>query len=92
VLTCDREYSYSKQITLPIVELTLKRELSFEHLNKKQNKEIKARLKEEKEDEYKKQLAEVSENISPKLKRCLDIAKEKGSSSWLTALPLKSLG
>ncbi len=92
VLSCEREFNYSKQITAPLVELILKQELSLEHLDKQQIKKIKTKLKKEKEDEYKKQFNKVCENISPKLKRCLEIAKEKGSSSWLTALPLKSLG
>ena len=91
VLSCDREFSYSKQITSPLVELILKQELSLENLSKKHIKEIKTRLKDDKEEDYRKQFSEVCEDISPKLKRCLQLAKEKGSSAWLTALPHSQL-
>jgi hypothetical protein len=92
VLTCDREFSYSKQITSPLVELILQEQLSLENLSKKHIKEIKANLKNEKEEEYKKQYEAVCADASTKLKRCLAIAKEKGNSALLTALPLNSLG
>ena len=39
--------------------------------------------------EYQVQQAEtVYGHLSPQLKRCVDLAKEKGASSWLSVLPL----
>ena len=34
----------------------------------------------------------VYDQLSPELKRCVDLAKEKGSSSWLSVLPLEEHG
>ena len=35
---------------------------------------------------------EVYGRLSSKMKRCVDLAKEKGTSSWLSVLPLKDQG
>ena len=37
-------------------------------------------------------VSELSNTISDNLKRCLEAASEKGSSSWITALPIKDHG
>ena len=34
----------------------------------------------------------VKSRVSPDVKRCLELAREKGVGSWLTALPIKALG
>ena len=67
-------------------------ELSLKGLDRSRITEIKVTLRRQKDEDYKQQFQEIYADASPKLKRCLDIAKEKGSSSWLTVLPLKSLG
>ncbi|MCP4458807.1 MAG: hypothetical protein GY816_12410 [Cytophagales bacterium] len=55
-------------------------------------KAAKTELKMEKEQDYRIKFQEITSQISPKLKRCMEICREKGSSAWLTALPIKSLG
>jgi len=34
----------------------------------------------------------VYDQLTPELKRCADLSKEKGSSSWLSVLPLEEHG
>ena len=38
------------------------------------------------------QAKDIHAQLTPQLKRCVDLAAEKGSSSWLTALPLSDHG
>ena len=38
------------------------------------------------------QLEELKNSVDSKMKRTLELANEKGAGTWLTALPLKSLG
>ena len=62
---------------------------SYERL---QVHEIKAELRRQK-NEYHQQLAsDVRKTLSPQKQRIMDLLKEKGSSSWLSALPLKDHG
>ena len=52
-----------------------------------------AKLKIEKEENFVEELREINNLITDdKLKRCIELASEKGASSWLTALPLQSMG
>ena len=52
-----------------------------------------ARIKMEKEENFLEELRNVKELIVDcKLKRCIELACEKGASAWLTALPLQKMG
>ena len=48
-------------------------------------KEVKKRNR-QRQDE---QAQIVYDQLTPELKRCVDLSKEKGSSSWLSVLPLE---
>ena len=49
-------------------------------------------VKAEREAEWKEEHQQIYELIDEKLRRTLDLAQEKGSGAWLTALPIQSLG
>ena len=49
-------------------------------------------MKKLKEDKMDEELKTILEDVDVKMKRILELAKEKGTSTWLTALPIQSLG
>ncbi len=86
-----REHASSKAITEPLVNLILKQELTLENFDRKAVETTKQLLKVEKEKEHKQRFSEVSAMVSSQTKRAMTLAREKGASSWLTTLPLRSL-
>ena len=48
--------------------------------------------KQEKNQRFTQEFERVKSQVSQDLKRCLELAQEKGAGSWLTALPIKALG
>jgi hypothetical protein len=55
-------------------------------------KETKAKVQIEKENNLKEKALQISETLSDRERRAFLTAQEKGASSWLSALPIKSLG
>ncbi len=53
---------------------------------------VKDEIKHSKDKRFQEELKEVIEMADPLTQRCLEAAKEKGASSWLTSLPLKRFG
>ena len=79
----------SLKVTEPLKKMIISQTTSYERL---QVHEIKAELRRQK-NEYHQQLAsDVRKTLSPLKQRIMDLLKEKGSSSWLSALPLKDHG
>ena len=83
------QHDASLKVTEPLKKMIISQTTSYERL---QVHEIKAELRRQK-NEYHQQLAsDVRKTLSPQKQRIMDLLKEKGSSSWLTALPLKDHG
>ena len=55
-------------------------------------KKVKSNIRAERLAAQKESLQVISTNCSPKLQRCIELGSEKGSSSWLTVLPLEDYG
>ena len=55
-------------------------------------KKVKTNIRAERLAAQKESLQVISTNCSPKLQRCIELGSEKGSSSWLTVLPLEDHG
>ena len=51
-----------------------------------------ARMKAEKEESFIEELVQIKNSVPEKLKKCIDLACEKGAGVWLTALPLQNMG
>ena len=91
--TSYREFENSKYITENLVEHLLEQNLNYYPTQD----EIAARIKtceEAKETEYRRTLDSFLTNpvISDSQKKLLRLASEKGSGSWLTAIPIQALG
>ena len=84
-------YQSSVHITAPLAALIVSQEKgsTVDHdaimKNKKEIYKRNCHLQEEKSKN-------VYNHLTPELKRCVDLAKEKGSSSWLAVLPLEEHG
>ena len=91
--TADREYVASQRITAQLTNLILSQDSDLSNLRKKDIQETKSLVKEEREIVFKSVLKTLMDQIvDQKQKKILETAREKGSYSWLTALPLKSAG
>ena len=91
--TADREYQASKRITSQLTELIFNQDQDLSKLDRSFISKTKADLKMEKEISYAAEKSRVESRITSESKRrAFSIACEKGSSSWLSALPLRSLG
>ncbi len=99
VETAENNYNDSKMITNHISELILKQE--WDSPNEEKTKEEKGKVVSRKRAREKKQLESLKEKIAqkekginsnhsePLLSKAMDLANQKGASSWLTALPLQ---
>ena len=89
----DREYSASKRVTRNLASLIVQQQNDLSFYDHEGTMEIIKDLKKEKEtfltSKYNRLMATVSDES---LRRCLELNKDKGAGSWLTALPLKDLG
>ena len=91
--TANREYMASRKITQQLTELILNQDQDLSKLDKSLIRKTKDDLKHEKELAYVAEKRRIESLItSDSKRRAFSMASEKGSSSWLSALPLESLG
>eukprot|EP00794_Sanderia_malayensis_P021051 gene21051-23106_t len=87
----QREYECSRKITEPLVKLICEQNSGLESLDQGSITGVVHHLKKEQEELLKQRYKPIYERCGLSLQRHLEQAKEPGASSWLTALPLKSL-
>ena len=92
VETADREYEISVKITSNLKEIICNQEYNLDNLNEEAVRETINQTKQEKNQRFTQEFERVKSQVSQDLKRCLELAQEKGAGSWLTALPIKALG
>ena len=87
----DHEYSYSilatKQLTVAIFNQEKKL-----HINEEEQEEAIHRIKASKNVRYDHLTQHLSRNLSERMWKLVQMASEKGASSWLTPLPLAEYG
>ena len=93
---CDSEYKYSLAATNPLVDTIITQDItiSTEH-NLKITEEIRKAKRDitvHKKQQHLIKLCQLKHKCTLMAAKNLDILCEKGSSSWLTALPLKEFG
>ena len=89
--TSDAEYSYSSKATSALSNAIYNQDQEFNEDGDAQYK-IKSEITQEKLSFHKRKREELWEELTDLQRLQLDLASEKGASSWLTSLPLKSLG
>ena len=92
-LTADREYDASRTVTEDLADLILRQEQDLSLYNPERTAEKVKNLKAAKELYLSERFNTLFEETpDTMLKRCMTLNREKGASSWLTALPLKDRG
>lgn len=89
--TLAGEYTYSLQVTAPLVALITLQSSTCTSPVQAQHA-IKKRLHTEKRATQRQEASCLSERLPQDMQRVMALAQERGSSSWLTALPLTSQG
>jgi hypothetical protein len=85
---CSGSFKDSVVLSEPLVELVLKQETVLHPFDLADSvATLRAKLDLDHEQEYKDRLKALCSVAPKKLKMCLNIAREKGASSWVTACP-----
>ena len=92
VETSDIEYQTSLKITANLKQLIFNQESNLDNLNENRVKETINKCKQEKGKRLTQEFEAIRALFDDNMKRNLDLAREKGAGSWLTALPIQSLG
>jgi len=90
--TADLEYATSAKITTNLKSLIVNQDRTLQRLDEEGIKQTIAETKKEKEARFEEEFEKVKAESDDTLKRNLQLACEKGSGAWLTALPIQSLG
>ena len=83
-------YSNSLMVTAPIVHLLLSQSTSISYDTLIAQTEAKTMIRNTKNSSLKAQITSVRSRLTPALQRLNDITSEKGASTWLSVLPLRS--
>ena len=86
----NQHYDTSIDVTAPLVELILEQKFHYSEEIEFQQKKKKSEAKKNKREQQKAE-AQIL-NLPQSLSRARELANEKGSSNWLTSLPLDSHG
>ena len=89
--TSDAEYSYSLRATAALADAIYNQNGEFQE-DRDEQQEIMMEIRQERRKFYKQKIDAICENLNDLERLQLDLASEKGASSWLTSLPLKSFG
>ena len=89
--TSDVEFKSSCRITAPLAALIIQQEQCYNVAVEAVQKE-KSATKFEKRASRKQALVEIEANCPASMKRCIELASEKGASNWLSVLPVEEHG
>ena len=90
-LMSDLEYEYSCKVTLDLTEAIYNQHPDFFD-DQEKLVEIKTEIRKSRMEFFKERKEEVTKDLNETQKLQLDLTSEKGASSWLSSLPLKSFG
>ena len=89
VVTSSSEYEASIKVTNPLVRRIVEQEHQPPDASEIQTLQLSTRK--QKDDCLSERLEQVKNSLPTKAKRAVELATEKGSSNWLTVIPLKEL-
>ena len=90
--TADTEFRNSTQVTQNLTKLIMDQETDLSNYDELEVTSLLKRIRTEKEENFILQLENLNTVLSDKVRRCVELAGEKGAGAWLSALPLQSLG
>ena len=89
--TSDLEYEFSQMVTKDLSEAIYKQASEFKE-DREKLAQIKSEVSRKRQEFYQQQCDNMLPDLTEMQKLQLDLASEKGASSWLTALPLQKFG
>ena len=81
----------SQRLTAPLAALIVTQEVN-QIINPDLRHSLKSSIRKENRQRQAQSAEDIHAQLSPQLKRCVELASARGSSSWLTALPLSDHG
>ena len=90
--TSDAEYTASTFITEELTDLIFKQDPDIQSLDHAKMKERRSDVKAQREKKFQEIYTSLHTSANDQEKRALEMSREKGSYSWLSALPLQELG
>ena len=87
--SAESEYSASIRMSAPLVDKIIAQ--SNETPDDADVRKLMHAVRKERDDDLKGKLEELKVSLPAKTQRAVDLACEKGASSWLTAIPLKDM-
>ena len=88
----DEQFLASQQVTKPLVDLILSDDHSYPFEVLAEQIDAKSNIKSRRRQQGLDAASVVRESLTQPMQLAMDLAQEKGASSWLTALPLEEHG
>ena len=88
----NEQFNASQQVTKPLVDLILSDDQSYPYEVLAEQIEVKCTIKARRRQMGLDAAHVIRESLTPPLQLAMDLAQEKGASSWLTALSLEEHG
>ena len=92
VLNADVEYTNSVEVTRELTDLICEQDTDLSKLDEEKVAERKRLILSQKEAAFTVEVEQIASLMDEKQRKMFECAREKGASSWLSALPLKKLG
>ena len=90
--TSAMEYSSSLRVAAPLIHLILAQDPRYPFEALEEQIMAKTEIRREKSEQQSEAAKLLKSTLSRSLQRAVDLAQEKGASSWLTVLPLMDMG
>ena len=90
--TSELEYETSVATTMNLTKVIYNQDTNFDNLDTSKTQENIDKMKQKKEKLLKEEYESIKGQVDDDMVRCLEAAREKGSGSWLIALPIQALG
>ena len=87
VVSVNEQRDASQQISAPLVDRIINQDYQLGSCHSTQQS-IKRRIQHRKHTKRKEEAENLQHNLPPPLQRSLELAQEKGASTWLTTLPI----
>ena len=92
MITADMEYESSSRVSSHLVKVICEQKTEVSFVDRTQVKKAKADGRSEREALFVQEANQIAEALPVEQKILFIAAQEKGASSWLSSLPIKSLG
>ena len=88
----NEQFSASEQVTKPLVDLILSKEQTYPYETLVEQADAKTTIKTRRRQQGLEAATNIHISLTPPMQLAMNLAQEKGASSWLTALPLEEHG